>query len=261
MYKTKIEWSESSWNPVTGCNHGCKYCYARNMVTRFGAKPDGIRHPGVPTHELSEPVKGENGKAQPYPYGFELTFHKYRLGIPQTWTQKRNTFVCSMADLFSYDVPQFWIEEVFAATQKAPQHNYLFLTKNPRRYVDLALHRETIDNPEWQAWFGTTMTGDAGELEERQRYIESLNFNHRLKTFISYEPLHGLIPPSLLMATKWVIVGAESGNRKGKIEPRKEWIEAIAVLCKEEGIPLFMKNSLAPVWGEPLIQEYPEGLK
>ena len=132
MNKTKIDWATMSWNPVTGCRHGCPYCYARRTATRFNA---GLEDPAPLAgglHMLPEKIK-----ATPYPYGFEPTLHRYRLGQPQNTKEPQTVFVCSMADLFGRWVPTSWIVEVLDACRKAPQHRYLFLTKNPARYLEL----------------------------------------------------------------------------------------------------------------------------
>lgn len=129
MNKTKIDWATMSWNPVTGCRHGCPYCYARRTATRFNA---GLEDPAPLAGGLH--VLPEKIKATPYPYGFEPTLHRYRLGQPQNTKEPQTVFVCSMADLFGRWVPTSWIVEVLDACRKAPQHRYLFLTKNPARF-------------------------------------------------------------------------------------------------------------------------------
>lgn len=145
--KTKIDWCESTWNPVTGCLHGCEYCYARRIAERFGANQMPI-FADYPV--LHEPVRCTDtyaymrdagistGKIQPYPFGFLPTFHRYKLDEPQHWKKPRNVFVCSMADLFGHWVPDEWIAEVLQACDAAPQHRYLFLTKAPSRYEKIS---------------------------------------------------------------------------------------------------------------------------
>lgn len=142
---TKIDWCDASWNPVTGCLHGCEYCYARRIAERFGlpyapklgdpgmeGAKKGDCDEGMDTMlELAKPYE-KNGRKQPYPMGFLPTMHRYRLEEPQHWKQPRNIFVCSMADLFGEWVPDEWIKAVFDACLAAPQHRYLFLTKIPR---------------------------------------------------------------------------------------------------------------------------------
>lgn len=116
MNKTKIDWATMSWNPVTGCRHGCPYCYARRTATRFNA---GLEDPAPLAGGLH--VLPEKIKATPYPYGFEPTLHRYRLGQPQNTKEPQTVFVCSMADLFGRWVPTSWIVEVLAASLRA--HN------------------------------------------------------------------------------------------------------------------------------------------
>lgn len=247
MNKTKIDWCDSTWNPVTGCLHGCEYCYARGIAKRFDGKKV-IKH-GART-VLHEPVY-INAYASPYPYGFTPTFHRYRLN--EYLNKKgKNIFVCSMADLFGDWVPDSWIEEVFAACEAAPQHNYLFLTKNPSRYQELCRLGKL---PELRnMWYGSTMTGP-----------EMMGFQSRKhNTFWSIEPIlypFGRMATFDYQAVNWIVVGAETGRRKGKVVPERQWIEDIAEGCKRNDVPIFMKSSLADIWGEPLIQEFPELLR
>jgi protein gp37 len=290
MNKTKIDWCDSTWNPVTGCLHECRYCYARGIATRFGGNALSI------PHVLDEPFVA-NRKTKPYPFGFTPTFHKYRLN-DYAKKKGRNIFVCSMADLFGALVPDDWKIEVLEACYKAPQHNYLFLTKDPIGYSiwntekhPAFTHRETYTE---NMWLGVTYTGIErleGHYTERdigEPYSIWANFwyLHRMSVnllptkahkFISIEPLScdicevederngGKLLENFLIMRKgcrktfeWVIVGAETGNRKDKVVPERAWIEKLVDLCKNAEIPIFMKSSLADIWGEPLIQEFPK---
>lgn len=253
MDKTKIDWCDSTWNTVTGCLHGCEYCYARGIANRFGTKDRCHNfyggHPVGRIHELEEPaIVTETGKKSPYPFDFEPTFHKYRLNEYQN-KKGRNIFVCSMADLFGDWVPDEWIEEVFNACENAPQHNYLFLTKNPKRYERI-LDRYMPPN----MWFGWSQTGPMGNKCD-------FTTHHSIKTFISIEPLLEPFKEFHIKGVDWVIIGAETGRRENKVVPERKWIEDIVNECKENGTAVFMKSSLADIWGEPLIQEFPEELK
>ena len=250
--KTKIDWCDSSWNPVTGCLHGCKYCYARNIARRFTGGGEDFTDDEIVA--LNERVYDAWGRVIAYPYGFMPTFHRYKLNEYAT-KEGRNIFVCSMADLFGDWVPDSWIDEVFAACEKAPQHNYLFLTKNPERYCLLegGYGVPIADN----MWYGTTVAtvDDVG----RAGYLPAEG-----NAFISIEPiLEDIHPKDILMFIQadWFIIGAETGRRKDKVVPERKWIEDIVNECRKHGKPVFMKSSLAPIWGEPLIQEFPEGLK
>lgn len=245
--KTKIDWCDSTWNPVTGCLHGCEYCYARSIAHRFSGGSENQTDDR--TIVLDEKVYGEKqGKAVPYPYGFIPTFHRYRLN-DYTDRKGRNIFVCSMADLFGSWIADSWIKEVFNACRKAPQHNYLFLTKNPQRYIDLAEKGILIHSD--NMWYGSTVTAMEEYFSSEKTY----------NTFLSIEPMLSSISPSTVKGVKWVIIGAETGRRKNKVIPKKEWIERITQDCRRRNIPVFMKSSLAEIWGKPLVQEMPESLK
>lgn len=259
MNKTKIDWCDSTWNPVTGCLHGCEYCYARNIAHRFGGftelEDTDLDYEKICESNIAEiekPLKHLNGKGKigvsPYPFFFKPTFYRYKLDEPQKWKKGRNIFVCSMADLFGLWVPDSWIEEVFATCEKAPQHNYLFLTKNPQRYVELA--EKGILRCSENMWYGWSQT--------KSEDVETLCFPCSPNLFVSVEPILEPVRPSL---EDWIIVGAESGRRKDKVIPKREWIEQIVEDCRKFDIPLFMKSSLEDIWGEPLMQEFPKELK
>ena len=276
--KTKIDWCDSTWNPVTGCRHGCEYCYARKIAKRFGGcwrldlQPDAnwrgnvgdrklmgdyARHSDGRLHVLDEPEieravfdppSGYRGKAKPYPYYFDPTFHRYRLEEPKRWKKPRTIFVCSMADLFGDWVPDEWIAEVFMACEAAPQHRYLFLTKNPKRYVDL--YEKDILRVRDFFWYGTTIT------RANEPFFFSQMPDDNPHTFCSIEPI--LEPVGTMQEMPdWVIVGAETGNRRGKVVPQKEWIDEIAAECKRHRKPLFMKDSLRDLMGDDFKQEFP----
>lgn len=231
MNQTKIDWAEMSWNPVTGCRHGCLYCYARRTAHRFDA---GMTDPAPVAgglHVLRESIKGT-----PYPYGFEPTLHRCRLDQPERKAEPQTVFVCSMADLFGRWMPTDWIRDVLDACGRAPQHRYLFLTKNPARYLELdrlALlpHKENF-------WYGATVTGG----DEAVMYpVPWVNIN----TFWSMEPLLGPVDMNAAAGLpQWVILGAETGNRQGKVIPRREWVDQIAAFCAENEIPVFYKGNL-----------------
>lgn len=248
MLKTKIEWCDSTWNPITGCRHKCPYCYARRMAEQFsGYDPEnqgGVVQLGNGCHELSKHVrKGQPGHktVAPYPFGFEPTFHRYRLEQPKKCVNPQTIFVCSMADLFGAWVPTKWIVEVLDACQAAPQHRYIFLTKNPRRYAELdglaLLPRE--DN----FWYGSTVTSKSDRR---------FNGHIRLNTFLSIEPLHENLDAGLgsFGGDRWIIIGAETGQRKEKIVPEKAWVDNICEAADLTRAAVFMKDSLIPIVGE-----------
>lgn len=270
-HRTKIDWCDATWNPVTGCLHGCEYCYARKIAERFrGCILDLVGDSVVvrdgcgkgPIYELNNPVSKVDGidpvlgsrvSKAPYPFSFSPTFHRYRLDIPARWTKPRTIFVCSMADLFGDWVPDEWIEQVFKACEAAPQHRYLFLTKNPKRYVDLYV--KDILRVHDSFWYGSTITN------ANDRFYYSRMPDDNPHTFCSVEPIFesiGFEPiGTMRIMPDWVIVGAETGNRKGKVVPRKEWIDEIAAECKRHRKPLFMKDSLRGLMGDDFRQELP----
>lgn len=281
--RTKIDWCDASWNPVTGCLHGCEYCYARRIAERFGAREiydpecQCQRHliergmltgTGKPL-ELDYPWEQKNKDGSitnaAYPFGFSPTFHRYRLDEPQSWKKPRNIFVCSMADLFGYWVPDEWIAEVLKACDAAPQHRYLFLTKAPSRYEKISSLM-----PSWEEiyleksrpvmMFGASATDDAMMAVAYKSNAE----------WVSVEPILEPIEPEWFISAsgsngdystfrrwEWVVIGAETGNSKHKTVPKREWVEEIVKVCKECGTPVFMKDSLRDLMQDGFRQEFP----
>ena len=267
---TKIDWADATWNPVTGCLHGCEYCYARRIAERFGGASEPynneccnecqwITEGTGDIHDLDEPIYDlDKGRNAPYPFDFDPTFHRYRLDEPRRWTKPRTIFVCSMADLFGDWVPDEWIAEVFNACEAAPQHRYLFLTKNPKRYSDLydkGIMPKGVKA--WNKYFGCTITKPTDEYFFNNIYGNGIDH----PGFISIEPImDDFVAGEIDKAEngiKWIIVGAESGNRKGKVIPKREWIEHIAETCRRSQIPMFMKESLRELMGDDFRQEFP----
>ena len=258
MKKTKIEWCDSTWNPVTGCFHDCPYCYGKRITERFKFKNFTYTKEYTDTvHELTEAGTSPDGKRSPYPYGFAPTFHRYRLDVPSRWEKPRSIFVCSMADLFGEWVPDEWIDEVFKACEEAPQHTYLFLTKNPSRYCQLDDADKLPHKANW--WYGSTWTKPGDCVLDSSRVTMKDSFH----TFLSIEPLLGSMEHANgIVGFNWIIIGAESGNRKEKVTPKKEWIEKICQFADQSAAPVFMKNSLIPIVGEEnMRREFPQGLK
>ena len=170
MKNTKIDWAGDSWNPITGCLHTCPFCYARKIANRYASKKDDFglsetanaltnililkTKTGVKLFDIMERIRDENGKSQPYPWGFSPTFHRYRLEELKQFHHS-NVFVGSMSDIFGDWVPDEWITAVFDACRNNPQNNYLFLTKNPSRYDDLIL--KGLLPKEDNFWYGTSV--------------------------------------------------------------------------------------------------------
>ena len=266
MNNTKIDWCDKTWNPVTGCAHGCPYCYAAKIAHRFagadaecgncsispdcpgktaeGKCPDFREYrPSEKIHVLDAKKYGFYPKKHyiAFPYGFEPTLHRYRLQEPGQEKTPSTVFVCSMADLFGDSIPDEWIFEVFKACAENPQHRYMFLTKNPMRYFALmdSGNLPKSDN----MWYGTTITTETDD------YFYAYGYN----SFLSIEPIQGPFSKPFT-GIKWAIIGQETGNRKERIKANPEWIDGIYRACSWAGIPVFMKNNLSGVV-ENLIQE------
>ncbi len=215
MNKTGIEWCDMTWNPVTGCfgptGNVCRYCYAKERVIRFqGYELNGQTttfnpYDGLAVLDAPLEIADKFGKRRraAFPFGFDPTFHKYRLDEPMRVKTHKDIFVGSMTDLFGKWVPYGWIREVFAACAAAPQHRYLFLTKNPERYVELAELGLLPENKNF--WFGSTVTDDEMPFF----------FSECHNTFLSIEPILAPFIVTNRQKADWIIIGAETGNRKG----------------------------------------------
>lgn len=276
MNNTRIDWCDSTWNPVTGCKGGCDYCYARSIANRFGGWTTGgvkttqnffIDPPVLDSPLLLERKSGKVVKA-PYPFAFTPTFHRYRLEEPLKKRKGQNIFVGSMADLFGRWVPTKWIVEVLDICREAPQHNYLFLTKFPERYVELD-HLALLPHEE-NFWYGATITN----AKQMKRAADSIGqLRQEVRSFFSMEPLMEDVARSEAweMAyngayANWIIIGAMTGPGSESQQPCREWVERIVDDVKNElspfyPIPVFMKGNLRKVWGRDLIQEFPEKLE
>jgi len=226
MNKTKIEWCDSSLNPVVGCTYGCKYCYARRMNDRFKW-----------IHDFSKP--------QFFPERLEQLKSK----------APKIIFMDSMSDIA--DWKEEFVIETFKAIGNNPQHRYLFLTKRIDRYMEKALRTEKIRN----AMLVLNPLYYFGHTIDTQIRLNNLKYD---VDFYSVEPILEPIEFSNddLVYSQWVIIGAETGNRKDKIIPEKEWIDDIVKKCKENDSPVFMKDSLISIVGEEnMLREFPEGLR
>ena len=211
--KSEIEWTESTWNPVTGCTKisaGCKHCYAERMALRLKAM----------------------GAAR-YQDGFKLTLHEDVVEAPKKWRSPRVIFVNSMSDLFHKDVPLRFIERVFATMQDCPQHTFQILTKRSTRLRQLAGKLNWPHN----VWMGVSVE-DAKVMNR----IEDLKAVPAQVRFLSCEPLIGPLENLKLNGIHWVIVGGESGP---EARPMKEdWVYSIHRQCVLAKVPFFFKQ-----WG------------
>lgn len=265
MNRSKIEWCDHTWNPITGCRHDCPYCYARRMTARFAgdvrlnkmAKKDYSLAPaadgGEGLYVLDSPMMNETGKPLVYPFGFEPTLHRYRMDYLGKLKMGNNIFVGAMSDIFGKWVPDSWLDDVFSVCIQHPIHNYLFLTKNPERYAEYGV--PILEN----MWYGTSITRET-EMDR----IKSLPPGH--KTFVSMEPLLENLNPehygNLLQRIDWIILGAETGRNKNKVVPEFEWIKRIVIKADYNEIPVFMKDSLIPIVGEEnMRRDFPRQLQ
>lgn len=213
MAQSRIEWTESTWNPVTGCTKispGCKHCYAERMALRLQAM----------------------GQAN-YANGFELTLHEHMLERPLQWKKPQLIFVNSMSDLFHKDVPLTYIQRVFDVMRRAYWHQFQVLTKRSERL--LALNSE-ID------WPGNVWMGVSVETDKYTFRIDHLRQTRAKIKFLSLEPLLGPLPKMNLNRINWVIVGGESGPGARPI--RQEWVLEIRDQCLHAEVPFFFKQ-----WG------------
>jgi protein gp37 len=220
--KSSIEWTDVTWNPVTGCNKisaGCKFCYAERMAKRLQAM----------------------GVAQ-YRNGFKLALAPNALEAPYSWKKSRTVFVNSMSDLFHKDVPLEYIERVFKVMKDTPQHTYQILTKRAERLNEIAGELEWTSN----IWMGVSVE------EEKVSFRIPLLIDTPAKIkFLSIEPLIGPVHTLYLDAIDWVIVGGESGP--GARALKKEWVVNIFRQCKVKKVKFFFKQ-----WGSAHFNDNPD---
>jgi len=267
IHRTKIDWSDSSWSPVTGCLHGCPHCYAAQLARRFKPQPSEWPEQNTVKKAKHDPrcfiavkptvlrdASGSYIRSTPYPRDFAPTMHTYKMTHLQTAKKPRRIFVGSMTDLFGDWVPDEWLAAIFRECHDAPQHVYMFLTQNPQRYADLAGSGLLPRGDNY--WYGSTTTTQGADDFKDLTYRPD-----RHNTFVSIEPILGRFRESVSLAKRphdWTIVGAMSGPGASKHKPEQAWIEEIVETCQKDGQPVFLKGSLAPYWKGDLPQEYPE---
>lgn len=210
---SSIEWTEATWNPVTGCDQvspGCAHCYAKTFAERWR---------GVPGH--------------PYEQGFDLRLWPERLEQPLRWKRPRMIFVNSMSDLFHEDIPTDFIVDVFEVMAEADQHTFQILTKRHERMAELAPRLEWPAN----VWMGVSI--------ENRRFVHRADYLREVDAavrFISAEPLLGPLEGLELDGIDWLIAGGESGPRHRPV--RIEWLRELRDRCVDEGVAFFFKQ-----WG------------
>lgn len=210
---SSIEWTEATWNPVTGCTKispGCKFCYAERMAKRLQAM----------------------GQKR-YRNNFQLTLQPDALETPLRWKKPRVIFVNSMSDLFHKDVPLDYIQQCFEVMEQAKQHTFQVLTKRPERTAELA---DKLPWPE-NVWMGTSV-----ENRDYTWRVHELKKVPARVRFLSVEPLLGPIPNLPVKGIQWVIVGGESGPGARPME--EEWVLQIRDRCQKFEVPFFFKQ-----WG------------
>lgn len=213
MTKTSIEWTEHTWNPVTGCDKvspGCDNCYAERMAHRLRAM----------------------GSAR-YTNGFTVTLHEDKIKEPLRWAKPRMVFVNSMSDLFHPDVPNSFIHQIIDVMTEANRHVFQVLTKRPQRAARMLQHRVLAPN----IWMGTSIESDRYSF--RADHLRKISATVR---FLSCEPLIGPLDHLDLRGIAWVIVGGESGPVRRPLDP--DWVRALRDRSSDAGAAFFFKQ-----WG------------
>ena len=211
--QSSIEWTESTWNPITGCTKvspGCKNCYAERMAYRLQAM-------------------GQKN----YRNGFDLTFQEHLFEAPLAWRKPQKIFVNSMSDLFQDGVPLSIIKKVFGVMKEAYWHQFQILTKRSQRLLECSSKLE---------WPGNIWMGVSVESQDFEFRIDELRQTNAAIKFLSLEPLLGPLPSLNLKGIDWVIVGGESGPGSRPMD--KKWVIEIQKQCREGKVPFFFKQ-----WG------------
>ncbi|MFY9227408.1 MAG: phage Gp37/Gp68 family protein [Blastocatellia bacterium] len=213
MAITRIEWTELTWNPTSGCDKistGCKNCYAETMSKRLKAM--GL---------------------EKYKTGFKLALHPETLSIPYTWKTSKIVFVNSMSDLFHKDIPLEYIQKVFKVMNDCSRHTFQILTKRSERLKNISEKLTWTNN----IWMGVSIENE----DVMYRYRDLIQTEAKVK-FLSLEPLLSPLPNLILDNIDWVIVGGESGHGARKMQ--EEWVVDIKNLCLAKNVPFFFKQ-----WG------------
>lgn len=232
---SKIEWTEATWNPVTGCDWvspGCDHCYARTLAKRMKAM-GSIRYQ----------VDGFDRALDRVTPGFGVTLHRDKVDEPLRRKKPTMYFVNSMSDLFHPEVPTTFIHDVFEVMREARQHTFQVLTKRPRRMRDLLNHDERwVRDPSPNVWLGTSVENQEWAIKR----VPLLQQTPAVVRFLSCEPLIGRVDLAEFMtevaSLHWVIVGGESGTGARPVDPT--WVRLLRDQCRTHGVPYFFKQ-----WG------------
>ena len=215
--QTEIEWTDATWNPVTGCTRigpGCDNCYALRFAERWR---------GIPEH--------------PYEQGFDLRLWPERLDAPLKWRRPRMIFVNSMSDLFHKNVPADFVDSVFDTMERASHHTYQVLTKRSSLMRNYVRRRYEGRPGPGHIWLGTSI-----ENRSRLNRLNHLRQTPARVRFVSFEPLLGEIGAVDLNGIAWAIVGGESGPGARPMHP--DWARALRDACRNQGVAFFFKQ-----WG------------
>jgi protein gp37 len=215
MNQTRIEWTDKTVNPVVGCTHNCTYCYAPGFAKR----------------------QGLNSCC----YDFFPHPHLDRLDKIKPTQKPKKIFIDSMWDWNCKDNKQVWLTKIIKKFRECPQHTFQILSKKPKGYTKYKFPKNV--------WVGTTITSNA----DAHKVDQLVTSNSNNIKFVSVEPIHGNINHNL-SGMDWIIIGAETGNRKGKIIPKKVWIKNLTSFGKKHKIPVFIKGNAK--WAKE-IQEFP----
>ena len=232
---SSIEWTDATWNPVTGCTKigpGCDNCYAERFAERFR---------GVPGH--------------PYEHGFDLTLRPDRLSQPARWRRPRMIFVNSMSDLFHKKIPETYLDHIFETMETADHHVYQVLTKRSSRLATYVNRRYDRSPAPKHIWLGVSV-----EDEQRSKRIAHLRRANATIRFLSVEPLLGRIGPVDLFGINWVILGGESGPDARPMDIN--WAREIRDQCADQGVRFFFKQwggKTSKAGGRLLDGEYHDG--
>jgi protein gp37 len=234
-----VSWAKWTWNPVTGCEHGCKFCYAREIAN-------------------------SQRMADVYPFQFAPAFHEYRLEAPKLTRCKQSddptegrVFVCSMADLFGKWVPEKWIKAVFTACAKSPEWEYLFLTKWPKRYSMLA----TLP----KAWFGASIIKQ-GDVDRVTRDMTAFDVHSGITRWVSLEPMLEPIKFGDLSWCDLMVIGSQTSTTQPEgyvpaFAPKFEWVADVVQQCRDHGVPYYLKPNLVTEPGMQMPQMEPRRRK